>query len=152
MVCLVQTVHLSWTYIAPALTLSRNESRQDCTWATSPRSFIECVQNDFRAYGTFSAPILRQDLHYLQIDRNKLPLEPCHLEVPLRAMKMISEPMVCLAEPVQVYCTDTNTVSKWTKTRFHMTHSPRGSIRCVHDDFRAYGTFGTNRAPILRQD
>jgi hypothetical protein len=29
---------------------------------------------------------------------------------------------------------------------------PRSSIRCVHNDFRAYGTFGTNRAPVLNQD
>jgi hypothetical protein len=32
---------------------------------------------------------------------------------------------------------------------FPMTHSPRSSIGCVLDDFHAYGTFGTNRAPIL---
>jgi hypothetical protein len=32
------------------------------------------------------------------------------------ASKMISEPTVCLAQ------TDTNTISKWTKTRFDITH------------------------------
>ena len=49
-----------------------------------------CVQNDFRAYGTFganSAPILRQDLHYLQMDRNELPLEPRHLVVHRERLK-----------------------------------------------------------------
>jgi hypothetical protein len=35
---------------------------------------------------------------------------------------MISEPMVCLAQAVQLSCTDTNTISKCTKTRFHMIH------------------------------
>jgi hypothetical protein len=30
--------------------------------------------------------------------------------------------------------------------------SPRSSIRCVQNSFRPYGTFGANRAPILRQD
>jgi hypothetical protein len=49
---------------------------------------------------------------------------------------------------MHLYCTNTNIVSKWTKTRFHMTISWRSSIWCVQDDFRAYGTFGTNRAPI----
>ena len=29
--------------------------------------------------------------------------------------------------------------------------SPRSSIGCVQTDFRAYGTFGANRAPILHQ-
>jgi hypothetical protein len=38
----------------------------------------------FEPYGTFGAsraPILRQDYHYLQMDPNKLPLEPHHLGV-----------------------------------------------------------------------
>jgi hypothetical protein len=60
--------------------------------------------------------------------------------------------MVRLAQTMHLYCTDTNTVSKWTKMRMHMTHSSRSSIGCVQDDFRAYGTFGINHAPILRQD
>jgi hypothetical protein len=60
--------------------------------------------------------------------------------------------MVCLAQIVHLYCSKTNTVSKQTKIRFHMTHSPKSSFGCVQDDFWAYGTFGTNRAPILRQD
>jgi hypothetical protein len=32
---------------------------------------------------------------------------------------MISGPMVCLAKTMHLSCTDTNTVSKWTETRFH---------------------------------
>jgi hypothetical protein len=30
--------------------------------------------------------------------------------------------MVCLAQTMNLSCTDTNNISKWTKTRFHMTH------------------------------
>ena len=91
----------------------------------SPRSSIGCVQNVFRAYGTFSAnhaPILCQDSHYLQTDLNKLPLELCHLGVPLGVSEMIFEPIVRLAQTMHLPCADTNTVSKWTETRFHMTH------------------------------
>jgi hypothetical protein len=33
-----------------------------------------------------------------------------------------------------------------------MTYSPKSSIGCVYDDFRAYGKFSTNRASILHQD
>ena len=90
------------------------------TWSS-----IGCVQNDFEAYGTFGANralILREDEHYLQIDRIELPLEFRHLEVPLGASKLISEPMVRLVQTVHLSCTRTNTVSKRTKTRFHMTH------------------------------
>jgi hypothetical protein len=47
---------------------------------------------------------------------------PHHLGVPSGASKMISEPLECLVQTVLVSCTDTSTVSKKTKTRFHMTH------------------------------
>jgi hypothetical protein len=131
----------------------RTETRFHTTH--SPRSSIGCVQHDFRADGTFDTnrtPFLRQDYHYLQTDSNKLPLEPRHLGVSSGAPKMICEPMVHLAQTVHLYCTDTNTVSKRTETRFHRTDSLRSSIRCIQDDFLAYGTIDTNHAPILHQD
>jgi hypothetical protein len=53
---------------------------------------------------------------------NQHSLEPCHLGVLSAASKIISEPMVHLAQTMHLSCTDTNTVSKRTKTRFHMTH------------------------------
>jgi hypothetical protein len=36
--------------------------------------------------------------------------------------KMISMPIVCSVQTVHLSCTNTNTVSKRTKTRFHTTH------------------------------
>ena len=121
MVCFAQTVHLSCT--DTNTTSKWTETRFDMTHIT--QKFIGCIQNDFRAYRTFSAnlsPILCQDQHYLQIDRNELPLEPHHLGVPSRASKTISDPMVCLAQTMHLSCTDNNTVSKRTETRFDMTH------------------------------
>jgi hypothetical protein len=56
------------------------------------------------------------------MDRNELPLEHRHLGVPSSASKMISEPVVCLVQTVHLSCTDIDTVSKWTETRFQMTH------------------------------
>jgi hypothetical protein len=35
---------------------------------------------------------------------------------------MISEPMVRLAQTMHLSCIDTNTVSKRTEMRFHVTH------------------------------
>jgi hypothetical protein len=134
MVRSAQTVHI---YCMDTNIVSKQiETRFHMTH--SPRSSIGCVQHDFRADGTFEtnrAPFLRQDYHYLQIDSNKLPLEPHHLGVSLGASKTISEPMVRLAQTVHLYCTDTNTVSKRIETRFHLTHSSRTSIGCVQDDF-----------------
>jgi hypothetical protein len=118
MVRSVQTVQLSCT---DANTISKQiETRFYMTHA--PRSSIGCLQYYFQANGTFDAnraPILHQELHYLQTDRTELALEPHHLGVPSSASKMISMPMVCSVETVLLSCTDTNTVSKWTKTRFH---------------------------------
>ena len=82
----------------------------------------------------------------------ELSLEPCHLGVPSGASKAISKPMVRLAQTMHLSCTDTNTVTKWKEVRFHMTMSPRSSIGCVQNDFRAYGTLDANRAPIFRKD
>jgi hypothetical protein len=35
---------------------------------------------------------------------------------------MISEAMVRLVQTVDLSCTKTNTISKWTETTFYMTH------------------------------
>jgi len=54
----------SCTNLAPRLTISPNGPKCDSNWTTSSRSTIECVQNDFRAYGMFCAnraPILHRD-------------------------------------------------------------------------------------------
>jgi hypothetical protein len=187
------------TYLASRLAQSPNRLNRASTWASSPRSTIGCVQNNFWAYGTVGAncaTILCQNYHYLQTEWNDHPLEPRHLGVPSGAPKTI-EPMVRLAQTIHLSCIDKNTISKWTETRFHMTDvieefrrvcpkwflslwyvwckpctylastltlspnrpkqdstwatSPRSSIGCAQNDFWAYGTFGANRAPILRQ-
>jgi hypothetical protein len=48
---------------------------------------------------------------------------PRHLGVPSCASKMISMPMVCSVQTMHLSCTDINIVSKWTKTKFHMTYA-----------------------------
>ena len=87
----------------------------------SPTSSIGCVQNYFGAYGTFGANralMLRQDEHYLQTDRNEHPLVPRHLGVASGASKMISEPMVRLAQTVHLSCVKFSTFSKQTESIF----------------------------------
>jgi hypothetical protein len=46
------------------------------------------------------------------IDRNELPLDPYHIGVPSGASKMISEPMVYLAQTVLLSYVEINTISK----------------------------------------
>ena len=62
------------------------------------------------------------EINTLQMDPNELPLDPRHEGVPSGVSKMIYEPMVCSAQTVHLSCTVTKIVSKWTETRFHMTH------------------------------
>jgi hypothetical protein len=85
---------------------------------------IGCIQNDFWASGMFHtnhAPILRWHKQCLQIDKNEIALDPRHVSVESDVSKMISEPMVRSAQTMHLSCTDTNTVSKQTEMRFHMT-------------------------------
>jgi hypothetical protein len=82
----------------------------------------------------------------------ELPLESRPLGVPSGTSKTIFEPILRSAQTVHLYCNDTDTISKWTEIRFHMTHPPRSSIGCIQDDCWAYGTLGTNCAPILCQE
>jgi hypothetical protein len=56
------------------------------------------------------------------MDQNEIPHDPRHLGVSLGASKMILEPVVRSAQAVHLSCPNTNTVSKQTKMRFHMTH------------------------------
>jgi hypothetical protein len=43
------------TNLASRLALSLNRPKRASCWASSPRSTVGCVQNDFWAYGTFDA-------------------------------------------------------------------------------------------------
>jgi hypothetical protein len=65
---------------------------------------------------------------------------------------MISGSMVCLAQTVHLSCTDTNTVSKWTKMRFHMTHVTSEFYRVRSKWFPSLWYVQRNHAPIAHQD
>jgi hypothetical protein len=92
------------------------------------------------------APISHHDLLYLRKDQKALPLEPGHQAVPLGASRTISEPMVCLAQTMHLFCTNTNTI---TDTNPRHLRVPSGASKTI---FEAYGMFDTNCAPILHQD
>jgi hypothetical protein len=56
------------------------------------------------------------------MDQNKLALDPCNVEVPLGASKMIFTPMVRSTQIVHLSCAEINTISKQTQTSFPLTH------------------------------
>jgi hypothetical protein len=138
-----------------------------------------------------------QTVYISQMDRKELPLDPRNVGVPL-----------CVQNDFRAYgtfdancapiCAKINTISKQTKTSFHLTHmtskfdlvcpkrfacllhvwhkpynylasrltlsrnrlnqasiwptSPWSSIRWPHKDFRGHGKLGANRAPFLCWD
>jgi hypothetical protein len=173
------------TCLASRLALSPNGSKRASTSSSLPRSSIGCVHNDFWACWY----VCHKPCTCLA---TRLALSPNR---PKQASKAISK--LRLAQTMHLYCTDTNTVSKWIEPRFHMTNfteethrvcpkrflnlwyvchkpctylsvtltlspnglkwdstwpmSPRRCIRCVQNDFWDDGTFGANRAAILRQ-
>jgi hypothetical protein len=146
--------HKPCTYLASRLALSLNGLNQASTWASSPRSTIGCVQNNFGDYGTFGAngaPILRQDCHYLRTNWIKQPLEPRHLRVPSGASKTISDPLVRSAQTMHLSCVKISTISNELNQASTWASSPRSTIGCVQSDFWDYGMFSTNRAPILNR-
>jgi hypothetical protein len=73
-------------------------------------------------FGTNRAPIVHQDLYYLQTDLNEFSLEPSHLGVPSSASKMISKAMVCSAQTVHLSSIKIVSISKRNEIRFYMTH------------------------------
>jgi hypothetical protein len=71
---------------------------------------------------------MHQNLHYLQKDQKEILHDPRHLGVPSGASKMIYEAVVRLVQTVDLSCTETNTISKLTETRFYMIHVTCSSI------------------------
>ena len=72
---------------------------------------------------------------------NEIPHDPRHLADRSVASKTISEPVVHLAQTVHLSYINTNTISKQTERDSTWPTSPRSSIGCVQNDFRAYGMF-----------
>ena len=72
-------------------------------------------------FGAYRALILRQDVHYLQTDRNEHPLVPRHLGVASGASKTISMPMVHSAQTVHLPCVKFSTISKQIESIFQLS-------------------------------
>jgi hypothetical protein len=95
----------SWTCVSSRLALSPNGPKRAATWASSPRSTIACIKNDFlslwydwRKSCTYIAPTLtlspigpKQDSSWPK-------------QVPSDASMMIFKPMVCAAQTAHLSC------------------------------------------------
>ena len=81
----------------------------------------------------------------------EIPQDPRHLGLPSGASKMIFEPMVRSAQTMHLTYVMVSTISNRTENELPLEPSPRSTIRCVRNNFRAYGTFDANHAPILHR-
>jgi hypothetical protein len=61
----------------------------------------------------------------------RLPLDPRDLGISSDAPKTITRPIVHLAQTVHRSRIEINTMSKQTKTSFHLIHAPRSPIGCA---------------------
>jgi hypothetical protein len=112
------------TYPASRLALSPNGLKQASTWASSSRSIIGCVQNDFWANGTFSAKPCTYIVPTLTVSPNGSKRDstwPTRLGLPSGAFKTISEPIIRLAQTVHLSCVKISTISKRSQTSFHLS-------------------------------
>jgi hypothetical protein len=114
---LAQTVLLSFPDANTVYKLSKQDSR----WPTSPRSSKKVRPRQFLSlWYVWHKKVYESCTKITTISIRTL--KPRHLGVLSGASKIITEPMVCLAQAMHLSCTDTNTISKWTETRFDMTH------------------------------
>jgi hypothetical protein len=86
------------------------------------------------------------------MDRNELTLEPCHLGVPSGAPKQFlrlwyiwRKPCTCLALKLTLSPNRPKRAPIWAS-------SPRSTIRCIQNNFWAYGIYGANHAPIMHRN
>jgi hypothetical protein len=103
MVRSTQTVHQSCVRVS---TISK-WTKWASTCASSLGSTIECVQNDLWSCGMFGAnraPILHQNWHCIQTDRNEIPHDPRHLVVLSGVSKTIFKPVVYSVQTVHLSC------------------------------------------------
>jgi hypothetical protein len=114
----------SFIHLASRLALYPNGLNPASTWASSPWTTIAGIQND-------SEPMvcLAQTVHLSCTNTNtntisnwtKMIFHTTHLVVTLSVSKMISELVVHSALSVCLSCIKISTISKRTKSRFHLS-------------------------------
>ena len=117
------------SYLASRLALCPKGPKRAFTWASTLRSTIGCVQNDF-----WATVCSAQTVHYLAAT-----LTPCP-----NGSKLDSTWSTSRRSSIGHVQTDWEWVSTWAS-------SPRSTIGCIQNDFWANGMFGANRAPVLHR-
>jgi hypothetical protein len=130
--------HKPCTYLMSRLALCPNGLKQASNWASSPWSTIGCVQNDFWAYGTFGlnhAPMLPNTNNISE--RTEVRFEMTHVTSKFHQVhpKLFLSLMVHSAQTMYLSCIKISTISKWTRTSFHLTRPgvPSGASKTIFE-------------------
>jgi hypothetical protein len=118
MVCLVQTVHLSYIDLQ-CLQIEQNEIPHDPRHLGVPSGASKMI---FLSLWYVWPKLCTYLVLILALSPNGLyPRDPRHLGIASSSSKKIFELLVRLAQSIHLSCTNTNTISKQTESRFHMT-------------------------------
>jgi hypothetical protein len=137
-------------HLVSRLALCPNGLNWASNWASSPRSTIVGIQIDSEpmVHLVQTMNVSCTDTNTISnTDQNEIPLDPRHLGRPsskrfLSLWYVRRKPCTCLAARLAQSPNGLNRASTWAS-------SPRTAIGFVQNDFWAYGTFGSNHAPIL---
>jgi hypothetical protein len=111
------------TNLAMTLTSSPNGSKQDLTWPTSPRGSFECVQNDSSLWYIQRKPCtnLASRLALSPNGPKRASTWASSPRTTMGASKMFSKLMIHSVQTVHLSCIKISTISKRTKTSFHLS-------------------------------
>jgi hypothetical protein len=143
-------------YLAATLTLSPNGPKWDSRWPTSPRSSIGCFKNDFEPMEHSMQTLLLSCVKISTISSKRtetsFDLSLVNWEYHCMCLKQFMSLWYVWRQPCTYLALTLTTSPNGPKQDSEWPTSPRISVGYVQNYFWAYGTFGANRAPILRQD
>jgi hypothetical protein len=128
------------TYLASRLALSPNGPKWVSTWASSPRSTIGCIQNDFYAYGTlaqsctYTNTISKCTEMIFHITHVTYEFHQVRSKRFLSLLYVRREPCTYCASRLALSPNGPKPASTWVS-------SSSNSIRGIQNNFLAYGTF-----------
>jgi hypothetical protein len=151
MVCLAQTVHLSCTKTNTVSQTDRNELSFEPHHPGVPSGASKTI---FWAYGTFGANCVSCTETNTISKRTERRFYITHVTYEFHQVRVKWFLWLrYIWYKLCIYLVPRLTLSPNGPKRDSTWPTwPRSSIGCVQNDFRAYSTFGANRAPILNQD
>jgi hypothetical protein len=122
------------------LILSPNKLKWASTWHTSPWSTIGCAQNDFHAYGTFSAKACTYVVLRLIPSPNRSKWASTRLTSPMCTIG-------CARNGFHAHGTFGTNRAPILRRDWHLTHLTLEYHRVYQNNFWAYGLFGQTMHP-----